>query len=66
ATRQAITQTMEDAGQRATSEAPVAWLRMEADGRDTAGVRLRVWPGGTDLEIARADFHGRFVAWQTR
>jgi len=66
ATRQAITRTMEDAGERATPEAPVAWLRMEADGRDTAGVRLRVWPGGTDLEIARADFHGRFVEWQTR
>lgn len=66
ATRQAITQTMELAGARATSEAPVAWLRMEADGRDTAGVRLRVWPGGADREIARADFHGRFVEWQTR
>ncbi|MET4633220.1 DUF2332 domain-containing protein [Kaistia defluvii] len=65
-TRQAIMQTMQDAGERATPEAPVAWLRMEADGRDTAGVRLRVWPGGTDLEIARADFHGRFVEWQTR
>jgi hypothetical protein len=66
ATRQAITQSMELAGERATPEAPVAWLRMEADGRDTAGVRLRVWPGGTDREIARADFHGRFVEWQTR
>jgi len=64
--RAAITATMERAGQQATSEAPVAWLRMEADGRDTAAVRLRLWPDGTDREIARADFHGRFVEWQTR
>jgi hypothetical protein len=63
ATRAAITATMETAGQQATPEAPVAWLRMEADGRDTAAVRLKLWPGGTDREIARADFHGRSVEW---
>ncbi|MCX5577360.1 DUF2332 domain-containing protein [Kaistia terrae] len=63
ATRAAITATMEAAGQQATPEAPVAWLRMEADGRDTAAVRLRLWPGGTDREIARADFHGRSIEW---
>ncbi|WEK49317.1 MAG: DUF2332 family protein [Candidatus Kaistia colombiensis] len=66
ATRAAITASMEEAGQRATRQAPVAWLRMEADGRDTAAVRLKLWPDGTDHEIARADFHGRFVEWQTR
>ncbi|MCX5519626.1 DUF2332 family protein [Kaistia defluvii] len=65
ATRGAITEAMEGAGERATPEAPVAWLRMEADGRDTAGVRLKLWPGGIDREIARADFHGRFVEWHT-
>lgn len=63
ATRAAITATMEMAGQQATPETPVAWLRMEADGRDTAAVRLKLWPGGTDREIARADFHGRSVEW---
>lgn len=66
ATRAAITASIESAGQRATREAPVAWLRMEADGKDTAAVRLKSWPDGADREIARADFHGRFVEWRTR
>jgi len=36
---------------------------MEADKGAGASVRLTIWPGGTPHEIARADFHGRWVHW---
>lgn len=48
---------VEEAGRRATATAPLAWLRMEADG-DRAAVRLRSWPGGEDRLLARASYHG--------
>ena len=56
---------MVDAGARATRDAPLAWLRLEDDGeRPGAGLRLRVWPDGTDRLLARVDFHGRWIDWQ--
>ena len=65
ATQAAIRASLEEAGRSATPETPVGWLRMEADGqRGTASVRLTIWPAGREREIARADFHGRFVEWQ--
>lgn len=45
------------AGERATPQAPLAWLRMEPEG-ELAGVRLATWPGGEDRLIARAGYHG--------
>jgi hypothetical protein len=67
ATRAAIQASLDEAGRKATPRTPLAWLRMEADGtRGTAGVRLTIWPGGAEREIARADFHGRFVEWMPR
>lgn len=53
---------IEEAGARASSDAPFAWLRMEPDG-DEAEVRLTVWPPGTDRLVARSDFHGQAVRW---
>jgi hypothetical protein len=48
---------LERAAERATAEAPLAWLRMEpADA--LAAVRLTAWPGGEDRQIARAGYHG--------
>jgi hypothetical protein len=62
--REAITSRMHEAGRRATRQAPVAWLGMEADGApDGAGVHLSLWPSGERELIARADFHGRWVRW---
>ncbi|WP_083269493.1 DUF2332 domain-containing protein [Bosea vaviloviae] len=64
ATKERITGAMRKAGEAASLERPLAWLRMEADGRkEGAAVTLTTWPTGTDREIARADFHGRWVAW---
>ena len=60
-------QAIRAAGARATPKAPVAWFSMESDGRtDGAALRLRLWPGDATLDLGRADFHGRWVAWQNR
>ncbi len=57
------------AGNEATANAPLAWLRMEAD-EDARAAELRLslwppslWPDGQDRLLARADFHGRWVEW---
>ncbi len=62
------------AGLRASAKAPLAWLRMEADGRAPgAAVTLTLWPsrklsdgaaGARERVVARADFHGRWVEWR--
>jgi hypothetical protein len=51
---------IEEAGQRADRDAPLAWLRMEADG-ERAAVWLTTWPGGEDHRLARASYHGDTV-----
>lgn len=58
------TALIEAAGQRATPDTPLAWLRMEADG-DTPGaaLTLRLWPGDLHITLGRIDFHGRWVQW---
>lgn len=54
-----------EAGARATPDAPLAHLEMEADGNGPgAGLSLTLWPGGTHHQLGRADFHGRWVDWQ--
>lgn len=53
-----------DAGSRATMDAPLARLQLEADGKpDGAAILLTLWPTGETREIGRADFHGRWVKW---
>ena len=64
AIREAIAQTIEEAGAIASPRTPVAWLAFEPDGRgDGAALTLRLWPNGETKVLARADFHGRWVAW---
>jgi hypothetical protein len=60
--RARITQTITDAGERATASEPLAWLRMEA-GADQADVTLTMWPSGEERVIAHAGYHGRPVRW---
>lgn len=61
------TALMEAAGAGATAERPLAWLSMESDGDVTgqkgAAITLRLWPGNITLNLGRADFHGRWIAW---
>lgn len=55
---------IEEAGEKATLSNPLAWFRMENDGGDHgAALTLRLWPGNETLDLGRADFHGRWVAW---
>ncbi|SHG92337.1 DUF2332 domain-containing protein [Marivita hallyeonensis] len=59
------TKLIEAAGDRATPETPLAWLRMEADeGPRGAAVSARLWPGNQTISLARSDFHGRWVDWE--
>lgn len=54
-----------DAGERATPEAPLARLQMEADATPgSAALTLQLWPTGEKRTIGRADFHGRWVEWR--
>lgn len=58
---------IEQAGERATPDAPVHWLRMEPAG-DVADVRLSSWPGRAgphDEELlATTGYHGPPVTWR--
>ena len=58
-----ITEALESAGERATADRPLAWVRFEPDewDRRRAAVWLRTWPDGRDRLVAHADFHGRWI-----
>ena len=60
--RERVDEVLEEAGSRASEEAPLARLAMEPGGED-AHVRLTEWPGGTSRLIARAGYHGPPVRW---
>lgn len=52
------------AGARATTDAPLAWARMEIDGKTPGtGLTLALWPTGEEHLVGRADFHGRWIDW---
>ena len=59
--RAALLGLLDDAGSRATPDAPLAWLRMEPGG-DQAETRLTRWPGGVTELVARSAYHGPPVA----
>ena len=61
--RWAVTGAIEAAGERATPEAPLAWIRFEPDewDRSRVAIWLRTWPTGGDRLVAHADFHGRWL-----
>ena len=62
ADRNAFLALLDDAGSRATDEAPLAWLRMEPGG-DQGETRLTSWPTGTTDLLCRSAFHGPPVVW---
>jgi len=65
AARAAGTALIEEAGQKATDDTPVAWFTMEPDGQTPgAALTMRLWPGDITLDFGRVDFHGRWVNWQ--
>lgn len=56
-TRENVRRIIEQAGHRATRDAPLAWLSMEP-GIDQSDVHLTMWPGGERRLIAQAGFGG--------
>ncbi|MDH3666952.1 MAG: DUF2332 family protein [Paracoccaceae bacterium] len=63
-TQARIEAAMDRAGAAATGEAPLAWLRLEPDGKaGSAAIPLTLWPGGGTRELGRGDYHGRFAEW---
>jgi hypothetical protein len=60
--RARIRKTLERAGDAAGADWALAWLRMEPAG-DHASVRLKMWPGGDDREVAQSGYHGAHVRW---
>lgn len=55
--RATLFETIRTAGDRATPDAPLAWLRMEPVD-DRAALDLTLWPGGEDRRLARVGYHG--------
>jgi hypothetical protein len=60
--RARIERAMAAAGEAATGDHPLAWLRFEP-AHDAAEVRLQLWPRGEDRLLARSGFHGKPVCW---
>jgi len=68
-TRELVVATVDDAGRRATRDAPLAYLRLEP-ARETyfpAELRLNLWPGGEPASdgrlLATSGFHFGPVTW---
>ncbi len=61
----AIEAAVAKAGSAAGANSPVAWLRMEPlDTRDSyATLSLTLWPGGGTRQLAKCDYHGRWIEW---
>jgi hypothetical protein len=64
-TKASIEAAMQRAGDAATRDAPLAWLRMEplTSTDPHPALRLTLWPGGETRMLALADFHGRWIEW---
>jgi hypothetical protein len=66
AERDDVVATIQGAGDRATPERPLYWLRMEPERPLRAmSVRLTRWPGGEERLLATAGAHGNPVRWRT-
>src|SRR4029079_17979675 len=65
AVQDTIRATIEAAGERATADAPLAWLRYEGDDAHpgVVALRLRVWPGGEERLLGTGRHHWHPVHW---
>jgi hypothetical protein len=64
-TKAAIERATRQAGDEASPDRPLAWLRMEtlASNDPHPTLQLTLWPGGQTRALAVADFHGRWLEW---
>jgi hypothetical protein len=57
-------EAIEKAGARATADRPLAHLTLEPDpGMSGFPVRLRTWPGGDEIVVAKSGPHGADIVW---
>lgn len=64
AAKERFSQILQEAGSRATVDAPLAWLSMEPTGEpgvEQAAIDLMMCPGGEKRRIATAGYHGQNV-----
>nr|WP_111298769.1 DUF2332 family protein [Paracoccus saliphilus] len=67
ATKTACAHALAQAAAQASPQAPLAHVEMEADGGNGAALRLAFWSGSERRWLlGRADFHGRWIAWNPR
>jgi len=62
--RRRFSEVLSEAGARATTDAPLAWLSMERADPDSdadTSIDLTLWPGGERRQVATAGFHGQDV-----
>jgi len=60
----AFLEAIEMAGVRATDDSPLAHLTLEPDpGMSGFPVRLRTWPGGDEIVVAKSGPHGADIVW---
>jgi hypothetical protein len=57
-----VRRLLEEAGEGATADAPVAWLFLEMES-ERFDVRLRLWPEGEERLLAASTAHGPPVRW---
>jgi hypothetical protein len=64
-TRAAVEQALQEAGARATRDAPLAWVRLEPPPSITHNeLRCTMWPPGDEVLLATAGFHAGRVKWR--
>jgi hypothetical protein len=63
ASRRQMKAALQQAGDGATADTPLAWLRMEPAGGKHADLRLTSWPGGEEEVLATSGFHGEDIRW---
>ena len=62
-TRAMVRDALETAGELATADSPLLWLRMEPHTPQRADVRLTTWPGGHEEVLAEVGYHGTDIEW---
>jgi hypothetical protein len=63
ATRTRLREALWRAGNDATADRPVAWLRMEPATTEHADLRVTVWPGTVEVHLADVGYHGADIRW---